>query len=296
MQPGPGPPLPLIEGPPAAYIEACQAFRQQVAVVARGVAWSPLEPCTWPDDWSALLLQHPADADAFAAGHGIDVAFPATVRLGLANGGICSGTLVAPATVLTAAHCAGVAEVLVGRSGHPDDLVSTHAVARQVRHPWLDASLVFLDTAPAVEPAVFRVTLDRHAPTALVLAGFGYQDRDARVGVGVVTYAAFGPDAIAWVCGLWDAARTGCIPGRDAVVVDGAHGWDSCSGDSGGPLYEPWASGWRVAAIVSRGVWATHHTCGGGGVYLRLDAIADWLLTTVREHHALILRALRRPP
>jgi endonuclease G len=55
---------------------------------------------------------------------------------------------------------------------------------------------------------------------------------------------------------------------------------DSCSGDSGGPLYVQWNGAWLLAGATSRATKASVRTCGDGGVYVRVDRYRDWIEKT----------------
>ncbi|MEE2752275.1 MAG: trypsin-like serine protease, partial [Myxococcota bacterium] len=82
-----------------------------------------------------------------------------------------------------------------------------------------------------------------------------------------------------------DCSRTdaGCHsriqPGGEFIA--GGDGVDTCTGDSGGPafLWTPWGEA-VLAGLTSRASSPAETPCGQGGIYVRADAIADWVEAT----------------
>jgi hypothetical protein len=80
--------------------------------------------------------------------------------------------------------------------------------------------------------------------------------------------------------GVLHTARTtvvadGCDTCRAGEIVVGGAGVDTCAGDSGGPLYLPVEGDFWLAGLATRGL--PDAACGAGGIFLRTDAIADWV-------------------
>lgn len=67
------------------------------------------------------------------------------------------------------------------------------------------------------------------------------------------------------------------------ICAGGVQGQDSCRGDSGGPLMgqAPSANNWVVVGVVSYGP-APCGTQGWPGVYTRVGAYIDWILSKLR--------------
>ena len=176
----------------------------------------------------------------------------------LTDGGhlACSGVLVAPTIVLTAAHCLPGSvdprslKVYRGDGNASDRLDGGIAVARGARHPdypasvwgWSDIAYLVLEE-PQTDLALTPVGMSPEdadnalspGKTALVL-GFGVHDNGTKA-MGV-KYSAAAPIKF----------RSG-----HEIVMGDAHG-DGCDGDSGGPAFARLPEGaWRLVGITSRG-------------------------------------------
>ncbi|WNG21771.1 trypsin-like serine protease [Cystobacter fuscus] len=186
---------------------------------------------------------------------------------------LCSGALIAPDVVLTAAHCLdvfgpeGAYEVFFGARLLPETRTEGRfvRVARAVRHPDYEREthahdVALLRLAVAVEVAPLR------------LAGPG---EDVLM-----------PDGAARVVGFGDT-RDGAPPGvrrqgglrvtqvRPDVFLAGPDPAMSCVGDSGGPVLVRDAEGGEVlAGVTVSGDFA----CQKEAVNLRVDAVRDSFL------------------
>jgi endonuclease G len=214
-----------------------------------------------------------------------DGAWPSAASVRADGWARCSGVLVAPTLVLTAGHCDSDELDTVFLGGN--NLWETEngeliPIAQRTRYPdhWLnfDVTLLTLETpattppTPVVRDCALGDLLDG---AAVEIVGFGKTDQWGTQSSHVLVSAR---------TTIRDAdcsqANVGCHedvqPGGELIA--GGDGVDTCEGDSGGPLYLWTSTGEPVlAGVTSRAVSPADPPCGNGGIYTRLDAIADWI-------------------
>ncbi|QSQ21371.1 trypsin-like serine protease [Pyxidicoccus parkwayensis] len=216
-------------------------------------------------------------------------AFSEVVAVGVSGRSRCTGVLLTPSTVLTARHCVPATEVLAGESiTRPE---ARRTIIRTVLPPdaRLDAALLWLDRP--IDTAI-RPWKSEAAPIAQasgVHVGFGTLSPSGELGFGDkhVTLLSL-VDA---GCTAQQALHSGCNPAFE-WALRGSPGYDTCSGDSGGGLYESIYDGrqcrdahgrvqlvhdWRLRGITSRSLAGSMSACGAGGIYTRMDVLTPWL-------------------
>ena len=198
----------------------------------------------------------------------------------------CTGTLIAPDVVLTAAHCLDprlAGSELPGFTLAHDTVATTPVVVpgREARtHEQFDAStepapglgefhdigLLFL-AQPITEVAPVRMPRREDAPALvadldLAIVGYGRTSNDTSA-TGV----------------KYDADTT--LISLNATELQVSRGGDAgqpqnCHGDSGGPALADYGRGRRVVGIVSRSFDGSSR-CLSGAVDTRVDAYLDWI-------------------
>ena len=219
------------------------------------------------------------DPDSIVGGH-TTTDFPDCCAVGNRGGYYCTGTLIAPNLVVTARHCTDVSRVFVGGTDVTlPDLGEEIEVAEQFASDEIDLRVLVLAKDAETRPR--RVASNADVPTgagaSVRLTGFGNIDLGGRVGYGIkreVDVPLTSAD-----CGTpEDVQRYGCVQGKEVVAGHRGLNRDSCTGDSGGPLYVRTEEGaWALLGATSRGIATSPNTCGDGGIYVRVDQFVDWI-------------------
>ena len=211
--------------------------------------------------------------------------WPDTVAV-LASNAMCSGTLIAPDVVLTAGHCIDTHPKLVVVGSV--DLARPGGMAIPVKsataYPsWkssYDVGVLVLDhAAPATPRAIASAcTVKEHlaAGAKVHVVGFGLTTVSGD-GTNTRLHEAMIPVDDP-TCTQDSACQPSVAPGGEFTAV--GSGVDACFGDSGGPIYIDTKSGPALIGVVSRGEALIGEPCGGGGVYVRADAVAHWIEKT----------------
>ncbi len=200
----------------------------------------------------------------------------------LMSGGqpFCTGTLIAPRVVLSAAHCMG--------EGGPE-AVSFGNNAGSGESIEVQSVYVYPNPNQSYDVAVLRLAGDASvAPATIALPcvldeAFGDGQQVTVVGFGITETdeANTRKNEVVTSVRDHDCSRTNVFycnarvsPGGEFVA--GADGKDSCYGDSGGPVYVGHQGEHYLVGVTSRGA-TDDADCGHGGVYVRPDAIFGWI-------------------
>jgi len=195
---------------------------------------------------------------------------------------ICTGTLIAPTLALTAGHCAGsLTEVVLDTTDLREDGETLRIADTIAYSQWqntYDVSLLILEEAATTTPRIIArdCIADRYLADGAEVAIVGYGATDkwgSRYGTTLMEATTTIVDADC------DDPRLGCMPAVSpgGELVAGGDGIDSCSGDSGGPLYLLTSEGDFLVGVTSRATNTATTPCGDGGIYVRPDALIDWI-------------------
>ena len=237
----------------------------------------------------ALLASAPAFAIVGGGVPSADGVARSVVTIVGSRGNFCTGAMIAPKIVLTAAHCvqpgADYKIVDYGADRQP----SLQDVKTIAIHPGFnmqtmlahrataDVALLQLDApAKAKAPAVLG------APNIPIQVG----GRFTIAGIGVTVRGDGKSGGTIRVAGLIATGKPGTLQIRlvDPVGQGTRDGLGACTGDSGAPVFEDKPSGPAIIGVVS---WSTGPNgsagCGGLTGVTPLTLYRDWLVQTARQ-------------
>ena len=237
----------------------------------------------------SLLAVIPANAIVGGGAPSAEGVGRSVVTIVGSRGNFCTGALIAPKIVLTAAHCVQPgADYKIVEYG-ADKQPSLQDVKSVAIHPGFNMQAMLAHRATAdvallqlSSPARGKTPSTLGLPNIPILVG----SRFTIAGIGVTVRGDGKSGGTIRAAGLIATGKPGSLQIRlvDPVNQGRSDGLGACTGDSGGPVFEDKQTSPAIIGVVS---WSTGPNgsagCGGLTGVTPLTLYRDWLLQTARQ-------------
>jgi secreted trypsin-like serine protease len=237
---------------------------------------------------SALLAASPAYAIVGGAAPSSEGMGRSVLTIVGSRGNFCSGTLIAPALVLTVAHCVqpGADYKIVAYDAERKPQLQD--VKRIAIHPGFQMRAMLAHRATAdVALLQLQIPPKGKTPAALgPLLPISPGEIFAIAGIGVTVRGDGKSGGIVRSANLVATGKPGTLQVRlvDPATDGTREGLGACTGDSGGPMFKDQQDGPRLIGVIS---WSTGPNgsagCGGLTGVTPLTLYRDWILQIVRQ-------------
>lgn len=235
---------------------------------------------------AALFVASPALAQNIVGGSQVDPGdWPDAAAVYFGNQVGCTGVLIHPRVVLTAGHCIG---------GVSRVKLATNDFTQGGETIWVDQEIEYPNSWYTYDLGILILEQDASTPPRTIAQDCILEDDlyDGAYGT-IVGYGAIDIYGNQYTSELREAPAiiddadcsnlsVGCnqqvSPGGELGAA--GDGTDACYGDSGGPMYLTTDRGDYLVGIVSRGYDGVWPPCEHGGIWVRPDAVIDWIETT----------------
>lgn len=236
----------------------------------------------------ALFFAVPAQAIVGGGAPATDGVARSIVTIVGSRGNFCTGSVIAPKIVLTAAHCVqpGAEYRIVDYSAGAPALQNIKAVAI---HPGFKMGAMLAHRATA-DVALLQLEQAAKGKAAAVLGmpniPIAVGGRFTIAGIGVTVRGDGKSGGTIRVAGLVATGKPGSLQIRlvDPAAQGARDGLGACTGDSGAPVFEDKPGGPAIVGVVS---WSTGPNgsagCGGMTGVTPLTLYRDWLLQIARQ-------------